>query len=174
MMHHFSAHPSEKDERFKQLEASDIEHEASRALGPLDDLGVLVLFSVFESTVRDHLEAIIKPLVARLEHPILRNAADDVLDGIRQGSFANYVLSPLQNQKHIAAELTDKVRQVRDYRNWVAHGKREPRPPHIVNLTTMEAFSRLKEFLDILGIAVEAELEELAEPGERSPGESVD
>lgn len=84
----------------------------------------------------------------------------DALEGIRQGSFAVHVLSPLQSQHHITAELSDKVKQVRDYRNWIAHGKREPRPPSIVHLTAKEAFSRLKEFLDILGVAVEAELDE--------------
>ena len=88
----------------------------------MEDLGVLVLFSVFESAVRDHLEGIIRPLTEGLGHPILQHAAIDVLDGIKQGSFANNVLTPLQNQNRITAELSDKVKQVRDYRNWVAHG----------------------------------------------------
>lgn len=124
-----------RDDRFKQIEASDIEQQTSRALRPIDDLGVLVLFSVFESAVRDHLDEAIRPLTAGLEHPILRHASDSVLDGIRQGSFANKVLTPLQKQNHITPRLSDNVKQVRDYRNWVAHGKREPRPEHIISLT---------------------------------------
>jgi len=148
------------DDRFRQLEAIDIKTETERALLPLDDLGVLVLFSVFEAAVRDHLQSCIEPLTITLSHPILQQAASDVLDGIKQGSFANRVLSPLQSQGSISPELSDKVKQVRDYRNWVAHGKRQPRPPEIVNLTVNEAYSRLKDFLDALGIAVEAELVE--------------
>lgn len=160
-----------KDERFKQVEASEIELETITALRPIEDLGVLVLFSVFESAVREHLKGIIEPLTIRgLGHPILQDAAEDVLEDISQGSFANYVLTPLQNQGRITAELSHKVKQVRDYRNWVAHGKREPRPAHVVNLTAEKAFSRLKEFLDTLGIAVESELPEAADNSERPTG----
>ena len=155
-----------QDERFKQLEASDIEAETTKAIQPLNDLGVLVLFSVFEAAVRDHFESEIKPLTVNIGHPILQQAANEVLEGIKQGSFANNVLSPLQDQGEITAPLSDKVKQVRDYRNWVAHGKREPRPQDIINLTANETFSRLKEFLDTLGIAVEAELPEIIESQE--------
>lgn len=147
-----------QDEQFKQLEAEDIARETGWALTPLGDLGVLVLFSVFEAAVRDSLDEVVRPMAAHLTHPILRQAADDALEGIRQGSFANRVLSPLQDQGRIAPQLADKIKQVRDYRNWVAHGKREPRPPGIINLTAKEAFDRLKEFLHVLGIAVEREL----------------
>ena len=145
------------DEKFKQVEATEIEQETKVAIQPLNDLGVLVLFSVFEAVVRDHFEGEIKPLTAKLDHPILKDAAENVLEGIRQGSFANKVLTPLQDQGRITSELSDKVKQVRDYRNWIAHGKREPRSANIINLTAREAFDRLKEFLDTLGIAVEAE-----------------
>jgi hypothetical protein len=148
------------DDRFKEVEAKDIEKETTIALKPLEELGVLVLFSVFEAAVRDHLEAIIRPMTANLGHPILEHAAEKVLEGIKQGSFANQVLTPLQEQGRITPELSDKVKQVRDYRNWIAHGKREPRDPSIVNLGAKEAFERLKEFLETLSIAVEPEREE--------------
>ncbi len=155
-----------KDENFKQLEASVIEQETIQAIEPLNDLGVLVLFSVFEAAVRDHLEDVIKPLVNSLDHPILRAAAEDALEGIRQGSFSNKVLTPLQEQGRITSEMSDKVRQVRDYRNWIAHGKRQPRPLQIVSLTAEVAFGRLKDFLDALGIVVEAELVERTGSGD--------
>ena len=70
------------------------------------------------------------------------------------------VLSPLQQQSRITPQLSDKVKQVRDYRNWIAHGKREPRDSTIVNLDAKEAFERLEEFLETLSIAVENEREE--------------
>ena len=146
------------DDRFKRLESPVIVSETSKAIEPLNDLGVLVLFSVFEANVRDHLESVIKPLTSRLSHPILVDAGAKALEGIRQGSFANNVLSPLQEQQRITPQLSDRVKQVRDYRNWIAHGRREPRPAHIINLTVAETFDRLKEFLDTLGIAVEPEL----------------
>jgi hypothetical protein len=147
------------DDRFKEVEAEDIKEETDRAIKPLEDLGVLVLFSVFEAAVRDHLERAVRDFTGKLGHPILEHAAERVLEGIRQGSFANQVLTPLQEQDQITPELSDKVKQVRDYRNWVAHGKREPRDPSIIKLTAKEAFDRLKEFLETLSIAVERELE---------------
>src|SRR5262245_12754661 len=69
------------DDRFKEVVASDIERETAIAIKPLEDLGVLVLFSVFEAAVRDHLEEIIKPLTSHLGHPILEHAAEKVLEG---------------------------------------------------------------------------------------------
>lgn len=146
-----------QDERFKELEAQDIVEETDHAIKPLEDLGVLVLFSVFEATVRDYLESILRPMTANLGHPILEHAGARVLEGIRQGSFANQVLTPLQDQGHVSPELSDKVKQVRDYRNCIAHGKREPRDSNIINLDAREAFERLKEFLGALKIAVEPE-----------------
>lgn len=91
------------DERFKQLEAEDILVEVTRALDPLEDLGILVLFSVFEATVRDHFETTVRDhlerrgQVDRVEkpHPILRHATESVLAGIRRGSFSNKLLAPL-------------------------------------------------------------------------------
>src|SRR5436190_12150817 len=68
-----------QDDRFKEVEARDIEKETERAIKPLEDLGVLVLFSVFEAAVRDHLEGIIKPMTGNLGHPILEHAAEKVL-----------------------------------------------------------------------------------------------
>ena len=147
------------DERFKQVEAVDIELETIRAIKPLEDLGILVMFAVFEANVRDHLERVIAPLVEKIDHPILLEAAGQALEGIQQGSFANKVLAPLQMQNRITPELSDKVKQVRDYRNWIAHGRREPKPSAIINLTVNEAYNRLKDFLDTLGIAGEPELE---------------
>jgi len=149
-----------RDDQFKEVEANAIEIETNRAIDPLEDLAVLVLFSVFEAAVPDHLERVIQPLLANLGHPILEHAAKEVLDGIRQGSFANMVLTPLQSQGRITPQLCDKVKQVRDFRNWVAHGKREPRPVGIVNLSAEAAFERLKDFLEALEIAVTGEMAE--------------
>ncbi len=157
-------HPSLKgasiwdDEKFKRVESVAIVAETTAAIQPLEDLGILVLFSVFEAFVRDHLERVVKPHATKIEHPVLVSAAEDALEGLRQGSFANKVLKPLQDQLTITPALSEKVKQVRDYRNWIAHGRRLPKASNIVNLTVEETFDRLKEFLDVLGIATEPEL----------------
>jgi len=170
--HHWN-HPSLiaasiwNDEKFKEVEASDIEKETGAAVEPLDDLGILVLFSVFEAAVRDHLDDVIRPLTgSHLGHAILEAAAENVLEGIRQGSFANHILKPLKEQKRISPELTDKVNQVRQYRNWIAHGKRGS---SVANLGVREVFDRLAEYLEVLGFAVEHERDEVERTEYRNP-----
>ncbi|MGH7222865.1 MAG: hypothetical protein ACRELF_06540, partial [Gemmataceae bacterium] len=116
------------DDHFKTLEASDIVEETTTSLKPIDDLAIVVLFSVFESHVRDHLVARIKPEATGLSEPILKEAADDAIQGVEEGSFSRRVLYPLKEQRHVSAELVEKINQVRKYRNWVAHGRREPVP----------------------------------------------
>jgi hypothetical protein len=82
------AHPSLEaasiwqDDEFRMLEASDIVKETAASLGPIDDLAVVVLFSVFESRVRDYLVEQIEPQADLLTHPILRDAADAALQGV--------------------------------------------------------------------------------------------
>jgi hypothetical protein len=53
------------------------------------------------------------------------------------------------------------VDQVRDYRNWVAHGRREV-PTN--NITPRIAYDRLAAFLDALGITVASEQVEPERP----------
>jgi hypothetical protein len=138
-----------RDDNFRMLEASDIVAETKVGLKPIDDLAVVVLFSVFESLVRDYLLELIEPQAKRITDPILREAAEVALDGVRDGSFYRRVMEPLKNQGRVSPDLVTQVNQVRDYRNWVAHGRRDT-PTN--NVTPGMAFQRLKDFLAALGI----------------------
>jgi len=146
-----------RDDDFRMLEASDIETATAASLAPIDDLAVVVLFSVFESLVRSHVVALIKPEAAKLSDPILKQAAKDAIRGVEEGSFFNRVLEPLKAQRSDLTDLITQVNQIRDYRNWVAHGRRET-PTN--NVSPKMAYERLKEFLDALGIALESEQRE--------------
>lgn len=146
--------PLMRDDKFRTLDKMEIEHQTATGLAPIDDLAVVVLFSVFESLVRDFVVRRIRPEASTLSDPILKHAADDAIQGVQEGSFFRRVLEPLKEQSHVAADLVTEVNQVRDYRNWVAHGKRE-RPTN--NIAPKAAYERLKNFLDALGIAVESE-----------------
>lgn len=146
--------PMGRDDDFRMLDAPEIEKATSASLAPIDDLAVVVLFSVFESLVRDHLVKRIKPEAAALTDPILKQAADDAIRGVEEGSFYLRVLGPLKEQSRAPADLVTQVDQVRDYRNWVAHGRRE-KP--LNNLTPQVAYDRLQEFLAALGIALAPE-----------------
>ena len=143
-----------QDDLFRTLVSADIVRDATASLALIDDLAVVVLFSVFESLVRDYLVRRIKPEAAALSDPILRQAAEEAVRGVEEGSFYLRVLGPLKDQKRVSADLVTQVDQVRDYRNWVAHGRRET-PTN--NVTPQMAYDRLGMFLDALDIAVESE-----------------
>jgi hypothetical protein len=75
------------------------------------------------------------------------------------------VLYPLKEQGRVSADLVTQVDQVRKYRNWVAHGRREG-GTDVSSVTPRVAYERLKEFLAVLGIAAEAEQTESEGPRE--------
>jgi hypothetical protein len=143
-----------QDDESRMLEASDIVEETTTSLKPIDDLAVVVLFSVFESHVRDYLVEQLEPEAGGLTDPILKEAADEAIQGIKEGSFFRRVLDPLKKQHHVAANLVTQIDQIRDYRNWVAHGRRNA-PTN--NVSPEMAYARLNEFLTVLGIAAESE-----------------
>src|SRR5262249_43246569 len=66
-----------QDDQFRMLEASTILTETTASLKPIDALAVVVLFSVFESQVRDYLATRMKPEIESLTDPILKGAAAD-------------------------------------------------------------------------------------------------
>jgi hypothetical protein len=155
-----------RDDQFRMLEAADLVAETTASLKPIDDLAIVVLFSVFESQVRDYLVARMAPEMEALTDPVLKEAAADARQGVEEGSFYRRVLSPLKEQDRVLPELVTQVDQVRGYRNWVAHGRRE-RDADMNNVTPRIAYDRLREFLAVLGIAIEAERRESEPPNER-------
>jgi hypothetical protein len=148
-----------RDDEFRTLEGPQIVAETEKGLAWIEDLAIVVLFSVFEAVVRSYLVTRIQPEARGLSDPILRQAAEEAIQGVREGSFFNHVLEPLKGQNPELADLVTQVNQVRDYRNWVAHGGRG-RPKN--NIDPRSAFDRLGAFLEALHIPVESE--------EREPG----
>jgi hypothetical protein len=155
--------PMMRDDRFRTLDKEKIEEDAKTSLAPIDDLAVVVLFSVFESLVRDFIVRRIRPEADGLSDPILKYAAADAIRGVEEGSFYRRVLEPLKEQEFVSADLVTQVDQVRDYRNWVAHGRRDV-PTN--NIDPRSAYERLGAFLEALIIAVETEEREPERPGE--------
>ncbi len=116
-----------------------------------------------ESHVRDSLADRMKPEADVLTDPILKEAAEDAMQGVQEGSFYRRVLPPLKEQGRVSADLVTLIDQVRDYRNWVAHGRRDT-PTNLV--TPPMAYQRLNEFLAVLGIATQPEEQPPEPPGE--------
>ncbi len=138
----------ERDSVLGRLEADQMENEAQRVAQELDDLAVLVLFSVFEANVRDRVETQVRPEVDKLVHPALKEAGEEVLQQIAEGSFFR-VIERVKAQ--IDANVIEPVNQVRRYRNWVAHGRRPLKGgEQLANVQPTEAYQRLKDFLEHL------------------------
>jgi hypothetical protein len=133
-----------RDNNLKDLTAAEILNDSQTVLDDLDDLCVLLLFSVFEATIRERVLAEVEAELPPLRHVAIRRALDEMKDGIEHGSFFK-VLEPYKN---LDANIIEEVNQVRRYRNWVAHGRRTEQPA-AVNPTT--AYDRLKRFLAHLG-----------------------
>jgi hypothetical protein len=133
----------DKDERFQLVGGAQLAEETHSNLTYLDDLAVVVLFSVFESQVRAFVLREMQQEADGLRHPALKLAAAEVAEAIEEGSFY-HVLLPFKTLDH---NLVEQVNQVRRYRNWVAHGKRGNLPDSV---TPQVAFDRLRQFLDKL------------------------
>jgi hypothetical protein len=133
-----------KDDQFRHLEGAQVREEVGYGLDHLDDLAVVVLFSVFEAVVRERVLTEVAAEELGIRQRALRQAAEEARDRIKEGSFF-HVLEPFKDRH---AALVEEVNQVRRYRNWVAHGKRG-KPPGVIEPRT--AYRRLQRFLDATG-----------------------
>ena len=133
-----------RDNRLKELTAAEILNGSQMVLDDLDDLCVLMLFSVFEATIRERVLAEVDAEIPHLRHATIKHAVGDIREAVEEGSFFK-VLEPY---KHLDHDLIEQVNQVRRYRNWVAHGRRS-KQPFAVNPAT--AYERLNRFLELIG-----------------------
>lgn len=137
-----------RDKLLRHVEAEQMAANPKRVLAELDDLAVLVLFSVFEAIVREQLQAEVQQEVAKLKHATLIKAGRDVLENIAVGSFFR-VLEPFK--PHATTDLVERVNKVRRYRNWVAHGRRgDKREDKVDEVYPKDAYDWLREFLGVV------------------------
>jgi len=132
--------PLGRDHALSDRDGAVIDSDSEFCLAHLDDLAVLVLFSVFESVVRESVLSEIRGERSRMIHPQVIQIMDDALDGVENGSFGR-ILETFKGQD---TDLVEEVSQVRRYRNWVAHGKRSTRPEMV---EPKVAYHRLSQFL---------------------------
>lgn len=135
--------PWKGDRHFIELPKEAVVVSAANGREHLDDIAVVVLFSVFEATVR----LTVLDQIAREEeafrHRSIVDAIEKAKDRIREGSFFA-VLEPF---KSVDASLIEDVNQVRRFRNWVSHGKRGEQPAFV---SPKVAYDRLNRCLPML------------------------
>jgi hypothetical protein len=130
------------DDKFRFLGGDDISDHSRLCLEHLDDFAVLVLFSVFESIVREKILAEIEVEREDLQQPHLRHIVEQALEA----SSKNGSYRVLEVFKDRDTGLVEEVNQVRRYRNWVAHGRRDEAP---VVMGPEAARARLQRFVDL-------------------------
>jgi hypothetical protein len=133
--------PLGRDDKLKSLDSGVIVKEFRFCVEHLDDFAILVLFSAFESAMREQVLSMIDNERNQSARPLVVRILDDARQETKRGRILR-VLGFFKNQD---AGLVEKVNQVRRYRNWVAHGRRTIHPAAV---DPTEAYERLKEFLD--------------------------
>ncbi len=108
----------------------------------LDDLAIVALWASFEQQVLDHLEqAVQRTLKQKRRDRLQQRVLQERLAKPRYWRFEEV----LDLYKEIIdPQLVGDVKQVLQYRNWVAHGRTSRMPP---NITPKAAYERLKDFL---------------------------
>lgn len=110
--------------------------------GELNRLVVLGLVAVFERTLRDHLAAL--PVIAPTSgHPLHDAVRTEVLKDVEFWNISSRVIDLF---KAVDPALRGQVKQIIDYRNWVAHGQTQSQPAPIVILPPA-VHQRLTDFL---------------------------
>jgi hypothetical protein len=131
------------DRHFIELEKQDVTGPADNGYENLDDIAVVVLFSVFEATVRGEVLKQVGVEETQYQHRTIIAAIETAKERVSEGSFFA-VLEPF---KTADSNLIEQVHQVRKFRNWVSHGKRGEQPA-LVDPPT--AYDRLTRCLNLL------------------------
>ena len=134
----------EGDNRLRNLDRAKIVADAKLTESPLNDLAIVMMFSVFEAAVRRLLAAQLERELPSITHPMVLGAVRERLETLKTRSFAD-VLKSFSKGGH--ANLAEEVRQVRIYRNWISHG-RAGKP--VNNVDPQTARNRLNRFLELL------------------------
>jgi len=108
----------------------------------LEDLTILSLFAVFEASVVDHLVANttrIKSLTSDVFSAKVCEYAFEKPERWKLEDILDFFKST------IPSDIVGNVKQIYQYRNWVAHGKTRPKP---ISLDPRTAHTRLSDFLN--------------------------
>jgi hypothetical protein len=130
-----------KDDKLRIVESRNIIADTKLSLEHLDDFAVLILFSAFESILREQARSDVRDARDRLLHPLVTRILDEAIEDVGHGSIFR-VLDVYKGQD---VNIVEEVNQVRRYRNWVAHGRRGESP---FTIDPSTAYERLKRFLD--------------------------
>jgi len=126
-------------------------HEANQlldtAMVELKDQTIISLVAVFEQTLIGYLKEIIdEHMVSETENKVFYNIKNYTIKQAEHGRFRD-IIDLLSSGSH-DKKLAGKVKQIYQYRNWVAHGKRPEKTP--AKTDPVSAYHDLSGFLEQL------------------------
>lgn len=114
----------------------------------LDRLVVLGLVAIFERSLRDHLSAL--PVIPVVTGVVLHDCVrDQIVKDMEFWHIERILIDSLFTA--VDSALRGQVKQIIDYRNWVAHGHTRNQPPPLA-ISPVAAHQRLTDFLRQTGV----------------------
>lgn len=130
------------DSSLAEYKLSEAKEILLKAENELNDLTVLSLVAVFEQLVIDYLKDLGMETIKKEEEILSKSVLKYALKNSDRWHFKD-ILDIFKSI--ISNELVGNVKQVYDYRNWVAHGKKET--TSVTKIDPDVAYDRLSEFI---------------------------
>jgi hypothetical protein len=112
------------------------------------DLSIISFVSIFERIILDNLLTVASNCKAREQDAFSRATVEYALRDPERWHF-NDILDLYK--AFVPADLVGEIKQIYQYRNWVAHGKKPPKP---YSIDPKSAYQRLMKFLNEANIAL--------------------
>ncbi len=123
-------HPISQDETFKKYKTgAELVGKAEKVVAAevLDDAAVLLLFAAFEGELRTLVALDVRDELARLPaKSLLRHTLGDLQQRAERGSVAALI----EHYGPVDPELVGRVKELRQYRNGLVHGRHPLRRGH--------------------------------------------
>jgi hypothetical protein len=133
---------------FYSQPVADSERQLEEAREELERLVVLALTAVFERTLRDFVTALPQVAVPAGD-PFGEAVRQELVADMEFWHFSQRLIEVFRDR--VAADLRGQVKQIIDYRNWVAHGHTLALPPP-TNVLPVVAHQRLTDYLVAAGV----------------------
>ncbi len=132
---------------FSQRSVPESLASVEEAKTQVEDFVVLALVSTFERCVRDFLAGLPRNAASGTT-PLDEAVRTELLKDLEFWRLSDRLLAVFA--AHLPAQLIGQVKQVVEYRNWIAHGRSAAKTP--TNVVPQYAYKVLSEFLQQAGI----------------------
>ena len=117
----------------------------------LKDLTVLSLVSIFEQFLIEYLSELTDELSQKIDEPLSKETIEYACRNVERWYFKDILdlFKPI-----VGSQVVGDVKQIYNFRNWVAHGKNHKKKKKVTSVDPETAYERLSEFLNRLKLEV--------------------